>query len=201
MPKITNDANGHPYCDHHFEKEALMNRAVEDIKKTETEMKESVRNLHERIDAVACRSRESVDGSDKANSKKNADIYKLMRDSEDAHVQKNADIYEVIRELEKNKMTNKTFWAVMTIVICLLGIVMTIQNTQINNTRKDQIRLSNEHTTMMEGFSYKLGGKLDVLQDDVRDLRAGLKLVENEVSHISEEVKEHKAYHKKPWEQ
>lgn len=186
MTPTKNDSNGHPYCDQHFNKEGIMCRAVEDIDKIEESVKSSIDNLHQRVDAVACRARELVDASDRASSTKHGDIYKVMR------------------ELEKTKMSNRTFWGALTIIICILvggmGIVITVQSEQIKTVRTDQIAASNGHAEAMEDFTYKLGGKLDDIRSDVGSLNTKAAIFQNDINHTEERLKEHEnKYHKAPW--
>jgi len=186
---IKNDSNGHQYCDAHFAGEGKLCRAVEDIKKSDTKLEISQNNLHQRIDDVEVRIAQKIDASDQSDSIKHKEIY------------------DVIREMEKGKMAIKTFWSILGLLMILSGGAIGYTNVQLRDTRKDQMAIAEKHTTQMkvnaaelsgkiENFTFKLGGKLDDLKDDVRDLKAEIKIVQNDLTHVNNEIAEHKAEHK-----
>jgi len=176
---VDNDSNGHPYCDEHKAGEGILCRAVRDIKEYSEKMEKTQSSIHNRVDAVELNLGQKIDASDRSATITHGEMYNVMR------------------EMEKSKMSNKTFWSIAAVLGVMFVAGFTAQNIQINNTRKDQIVASTNHTAAMTKNSDKVGKKLDIVVKDVGTIKIDMEKIKGNVKTLASDFNNYKKAHQR----
>jgi len=146
---------------------------------------------HGKNEATICRNVKDVRDLQDRHEEDRKYFEQRMQGLERADSQKHGEIYELLREQEKGKMSTKTFWSALSAITvvgaALLGIVFTVQNIQINNTREDQL---NSQRQVMDSLR-EVDNKVDLVQTKVGEMSSNVGHIRSDLTKLENRVNNH----------